>query len=316
MDSLRYFVIECHVDGFRFDLASALAREFHEVDRLGLLRHHPPGPCPLPGEADRGAVGRRRGRLPGRQLSRPLDGVERIYRDTMRDFWRARPGAEFAKRFTGSSDLYHTTAAGRSRRSTSSPPTTASRCATSSPTTRSTTRRTWKTTGTATTTTSWNHGVEGETDDPGSTCSASGSSGTSSRRFLSQGVPMLPAATRSPARSGEQQRLLPGQRAPWFDWNLDERRQHLLAFTKRLIAFRAPPGLPPADFLTGEERLGSGSPDVWWFRPDGRKMTQRTGRTALADAGRLPERRRDPDREPAGRAGDRRHLPDPLQRPG
>ena len=78
MDSLRYFVGNCHVDGFRFDLASALAREFHEVDRLvGLLRHHPPGPDPLPGEADRRAVGRRRGRLPGRQLPGALDGVER-----------------------------------------------------------------------------------------------------------------------------------------------------------------------------------------------------------------------------------------------
>ena len=78
MDSLRYWVLECHVDGFRFDLASALAREFYDVDRLSaVLRHHPPGPGPLAGEADRRAVGRRAGRLPGRQLPGALGRVER-----------------------------------------------------------------------------------------------------------------------------------------------------------------------------------------------------------------------------------------------
>ena len=77
MDSLRYWVTECHVDGFRFDLASALARELYDVDRLALLRHHPPGPRAQPGQADRRAVGRRPGRLPGRQLPRPVVGVER-----------------------------------------------------------------------------------------------------------------------------------------------------------------------------------------------------------------------------------------------
>ena len=78
MDSLRYWVLEMHVDGFRFDLAATLARELHEVDRLSrLLRHHPPGSGALAGQADRRAVGRRRGRLSGRQLPGPLDGVER-----------------------------------------------------------------------------------------------------------------------------------------------------------------------------------------------------------------------------------------------
>ena len=78
MDSLRYWVTEMHVDGFRFDLASTLARELHAVDRLAdLLRPGPPGPGRQPGEADRRAVGRRRGRLPGRQLPGPVDRVER-----------------------------------------------------------------------------------------------------------------------------------------------------------------------------------------------------------------------------------------------
>ena len=156
MDSLRYFVIECHVDGFRFDLASALAREFHEVDRLSAffdIIHQDPDP--LPGEADRRAVGRRRGRLPGRQLPRPLDGVERDLprHDARLLARRGRRQRVRAALHRLERPLPARRPASRSRRSTSSPPTTASRCATSSPTTRSTTRRTWRTTGTATTTT-------------------------------------------------------------------------------------------------------------------------------------------------------------------
>ena len=109
MDSLRYFVGNCHVDGFRFDLGvGAGARVPRGRPARGVLRHHPPGPDPLPGEADRRAVGRRRGRLPGRQLPGALDGVER---DLPRRDARllARPGqasADFAFRFTGSADLY------------------------------------------------------------------------------------------------------------------------------------------------------------------------------------------------------------------
>jgi glycogen operon protein len=108
MDSLRYFVIDCHVDGFRFDLASALAREFYDGrPALGVLRHDPPGPGALAGEADRRAVGRRPRRLPGRELPRALDEWNGLYRDTMRDFWRGQENvADFVTRFTGSADLY------------------------------------------------------------------------------------------------------------------------------------------------------------------------------------------------------------------
>ena len=78
MDSLRYWVTECHVDGFRFDLAAALARELYEVDRLSAffdVIYQDPGA--LAGQADRRAVGSRAGRLPGRQLPAAVDGVER-----------------------------------------------------------------------------------------------------------------------------------------------------------------------------------------------------------------------------------------------
>ena len=65
----------------------------------------------------------------------------------------------------------------------------------------------------------------------------------------------------------------------WIGWELDDRAERLLAFTKRLLELRTThPVFHRADFLTGEERLGSGAPDVWWFRPDGRKMTQRNWR--------------------------------------
>ncbi len=78
MDCLRYWVTEMHVDGFRFDLAATLARELHDVDRLSaffdLIQQDP---VDQPGQADRRAVGRRRGRLPGRQLPAAVVGVER-----------------------------------------------------------------------------------------------------------------------------------------------------------------------------------------------------------------------------------------------
>ena len=78
MDSLRYWVTECHVDGFRFDLASrARARALRRRPAVGVLRRHPPGPGALAGQADRRAVGRRPRRLPGRQLPGPVVGVER-----------------------------------------------------------------------------------------------------------------------------------------------------------------------------------------------------------------------------------------------
>src|SRR5581483_7295061 len=108
MDSLRYFAIDCHVDGFRFDLASALAREFYEVDRLSAFFdtiHQDPvlSQVKLIAEPwDVGPGGYQVGNFP--VLWAEWNG---LYRDTMRDFWRAQSNvAQFASRFTGSSDLY------------------------------------------------------------------------------------------------------------------------------------------------------------------------------------------------------------------
>jgi len=108
MDSLRYFVLNCHVDGFRFDLASALARELHDVDRLSAffdIIHQDPilSQVKLIAEPwDVGEGGYQVGNFP--VLWTEWNGM---YRDTIRDFWRGRAAvAAFAQRFTGSSDLY------------------------------------------------------------------------------------------------------------------------------------------------------------------------------------------------------------------
>ena len=219
MDSLRYWVTEMHVDGFRFDLASTLARELHEVDRLGaffdVLRQDP---VLSRGQADRRALGPRRGRLPGRQLPGRLGRVER---PVPRHDARLLEGRRRADRRVRAAPhrlerpLRAAAAAGPTRASTSSPRTTASRWPTSSPTTTSTTRPTARTTATAhDNNLSWNCGVEGPTDDPEIIAlRARQKRNLLATLLLSQGVPMLLAGDeigRTPA--GQQQRLLPGQR--------------------------------------------------------------------------------------------------------
>ena len=157
MDSLRYWVLEMHVDGFRFDLASALARELHAVDKLGAffdIIHQDPvlSQVKLIAEPwDLGEGGYQVGNFPAGWTE--WNGR---YRDSVRGFWRGDGGqvSEFATRLAGSAAISTSRAAGgRTRASTSSPRTTASRCSISSATTTSTTTPTAKTTATARTTT-------------------------------------------------------------------------------------------------------------------------------------------------------------------
>ena len=157
MDSLRYWVTEMHVDGFRFDLASTLARQFHEVDRLSaffdLVQQDPVvSQVKLIAEPwDVGEGGYNVGGFP--PLWTEWNGK---YRDTVRDYWRGEDGDAGGVRRPGSParpTSTSRTAAGRSPPSTSSRPTTASRCTTSSPTTTSTTRPTARTATTARATT-------------------------------------------------------------------------------------------------------------------------------------------------------------------
>ena len=156
MDSLRYWVTEMHVDGFRFDLASTLAREFYDVDRLStffeLVQQDPVvSQVKLIAEPwDIGPGGYQVGNFPPQWTE--WNGA---YRDTVRDFWRGEPVARRVRLPAGRllRPLRALRSPARSPASTSSPPTTASRCATSSPTTRSTTRPTARTTTTARATT-------------------------------------------------------------------------------------------------------------------------------------------------------------------
>jgi len=280
MDSLRYFVIECHVDGFRFDLASALARELHEVDRLSAffdIIHQDPilSQVKLIAEPwDVGEGGYQVGNFP--VLWTEWNGM---YRDTVRDFWRGHTNiAEFAQRFTGSSDLYQrdgrkpfasinfvTAHDGFTLRDLVSYNEKHNEANLEENTDGEGHNR------------SWNHGVEGETDDE----TVNVMRARQMRNFLatillSQGVPMLLGGDEfARTQGGNNNAYCQDNEISWLDWNHEERGRAQLAFTRRLIEFRRRhPVFRRADFLTGKERLGSGSPDVWWFGLDGNEIAE------------------------------------------
>jgi isoamylase len=307
MDSLRYFVVECHVDGFRFDLASALAREFHDVDRLSTFFdtiHQDPvlSQVKLIAEPwDVGPGGYQVGNFP--ILWTEWNG---LYRDCVRDFWRGQCSvAELARRFTGSSDLYqsdgrrpfasinfvtahdgftlndlvsyngkHNEANGEENRDGSDD------------------------------NRSWNHGVEGPTADPEILILRERQvRNFLTTLFLSQGVPMLLGGDElGRTQGGNNNAYCQDNEVSWFDWGLDGRRRRLLEFANRVIHLReAHPVFRRSQFLTGESHLGSGLPDSWWFRTDGRKMTRRDwGDDGLRTIGLFLNGREIAARTPAG----------------
>jgi glycogen operon protein len=279
MDSLRYFVTECHVDGFRFDLASALAREFFDVDRLSAFFdtiHQDPvlSQVKLIAEPwDVGPGGYQVGNFP--VLWTEWNG---LYRDTMRDFWRSQANvAQFAQRFTGSSDLYqddgrrpfasinfitahdgftlrdlvsynekHNEANGESNHDGTDD------------------------------NRSWNCGVEGSSDDP----NVNALRARQQRNFLmtlllAQGVPMLLGGDEiGRTQNGNNNAWCQDNELSWYHW--DEADLELCAFVERLVRLRRDhPVFHRSAFLAGRELCGSGLPDIWWFRPDGRRMTQK-----------------------------------------
>jgi glycogen operon protein len=278
MDSLRYFAIECHVDGFRFDLASALAREFYEVDRLSAFFdtiHQDPvlSQVKLIAEPwDVGPGGYQVGNFP--VLWTEWNG---IYRDTMRDFWRGRaPVAEFAQRFTGSSDLYADD--GRRPFASINFITAHDGFTLADLVSYNEKHNEANLEGNRDGTDdnrSWNCGVEGPTDDP----AVNELRHRQMRNFLttlmlSQGVPMLLGGDElARSQRGNNNAWCQDNELSWFRW--DEADQEMFAWTQRVIALRnTHPVFHRREFLLGEE-TGSGLPDVWWFRPDGRKMTRR-----------------------------------------
>jgi len=281
MDSLRYWVNEMHVDGFRFDLASALARGFHEVDRLSAffdLIHQDPviSSVKLIAEPwDVGEGGYQVGNFP--VLWTEWNGK---YRDAVRDFWRGHGSslAEMGYRLTGSSDLYqgdgrgpsasinfitahdgfslrdlvsyngkHNDANGEDNRDGTDD------------------------------NRSWNCGAEGDTDD---------AEVIALRRrqqrnllatlLLSQGVPMLVSGDElNRTQQGNNNAYCQDNELNWIDWDLDEDALEVLEVTRRLVALRRDhPVFRRRKFFQGRPIHGSYLADIGWFGPDGQEMDQ------------------------------------------
>ncbi len=243
MDSLRYFVIECHVDGFRFDLASALARELHDVDRLSAffdIIHQDPvlSQVKLIAEPwDVGEGGYQVGNFP--VLWTEWNGM---YRDTMRDFWRSHTAVgAFAQRFTGSSDLYQSD--GRRPFASINYVTCHDGFTLRDLVTYNEKHNEANKEGNADGTTdnrSWNCGVEGETDDPAvQALRERQTRNFLTTLFLSQGVPMLLAGDElGRTQGGNNNAYCQDNEISWLDWELGDGSSRLRAFAQRLVALR------------------------------------------------------------------------------
>ena len=279
MDSLRYWVNEMHVDGFRFDLAATLARELHDVDKLSsffdLIQQDPVvSQVKLIAEPwDVGEGGYQVGNFP--PLWSEWNGK---YRDEVRDFWRGADHtvAEFGYRFTGSSDLYegtgrtpsasvnfitahdgfslndlvsyddkHNHANGEENRDGTDD------------------------------NRSWNCGAEGDTDDPDVLALR-----RRQRRnllatlLLSQGVPMLLGGDEiGRTQRGNNNAYAQDNEISWYDWESVD--AGLLEFTRRLTALRkAHPVFRRRKWFQGRPIMGEHADDIEWFTPEGSTMTE------------------------------------------
>ncbi len=287
MDSLRYWVIECHVDGFRFDLASALAREFFDVDRLSSffdIIHQDPvlSQVKLIAEPwDVGPGGYQVGNFP--VLWSEWNG---IYRDTVRDFWRGQASCgAFAERLSGSSDLYEDD--GREPFASINFVTAHDGFTLADLVSYNEKHNEANQEGNRDGTDdnrSWNCGVEGETDDP----EISALRNRQQRNFIatlmvSQGTPMLLGGDeRSRTQGGNNNAWCQDNEISWFDWDWPEIAENLHDFTRRAIKLRrSHPVFRRESFLAGSnlnddvsaDPADADLADAWWFRPDGEKMT-------------------------------------------
>jgi len=280
MDSLRYWITDMHVDGFRFDLASTLARELRDVDRLGAffdIIHQDPiiSQVKLIAEPwDLGEGGYQVGNFP--VLWTEWNGK---YRDTVRRFWKGegRQVGELASRLAGSSDLYertgrrphasinfvtchdgftlqdlvsyndkHNEANGEDNRDG---------CNHND---------------------SWNCGVEGPTDDPAITALRERQMRNFlATLFLSQGIPMLAGGDEmGRTQRGNNNAYCQDTELSWLHWPPSETGRRLIAFTQRLIRLKhANPVFHRRTFFLGRRIHGSAVTDLAWFRPDGHEMT-------------------------------------------
>jgi glycogen operon protein len=276
MDSLRYWITEMHVDGFRFDLAATLAREFHEVDRLStffdIIQQDPVvSRVKLIAEPwDIGEGGYQVGNFP--PLWSEWNGH---FRDTVRDFWRGEPStvAELASRLTGSSDLYQND----TRRPFASVNFVTAhdgftlRDLVSYNEKHNEANREQNADGESHNR-SWNCGAEGETEDPEILkCRVRQQRNFLTTLLTAQGVPMLVGGDElGRTQRGNNNAYCQDNELSWVDWSsIDE---SLLAFTRWVIAFRRDhPAFRRRRFFQG--RPIRGTLDIGWFKPDGKSMT-------------------------------------------
>jgi isoamylase len=276
LDSLRYWITEMHVDGFRFDLAATLAREFHEVDRLStffdIIQQDPVvNRVKLIAEPwDIGEGGYQVGNFP--PLWSEWNGR---FRDTVRDFWRGEPStvAEFASRLTGSSDLYQND----TRRPFASVNFVTAHDGFTLRDIVSYNEKHNEANGENNAdgeshNRSWNCGAEGESDDPDVVnCRARQQRNFLTTVLTAQGMPMLLGGDElGRTQKGNNNAYCQDNELSWVDWS--EIDKPLLAFTQWIIAFRrAHPVFRRRRFFQG--RPIRGTLDIGWFKPDGQSMT-------------------------------------------
>ena len=289
MDSLRYWVTEMHVDGFRFDLAAALARQFHEVDRLSgffdLVQQDPVvSQVKLIAEPwDVGEGGYQVGNFP--PLWSEWNGK---YRDTVRDFWRGQPATlpEFASRLTGSSDLY----ARDGRRPVASVNFVTAHDGFTLADLVSYERKHNEANGEdnrdgTDDNRSWNCGVEGATEDKAVLdLRARQRRNFLATLFCSQGVPMLLAGDElGRSQQGNNNAYCQDNELSWIDWS-GAGQDGLLEFTRALATLRREhPVFRRRRFFRGRDGGGHG-PDIAWLTPAGREMTGHDWQTSYARA--------------------------------
>jgi glycogen operon protein len=281
MDSLRYWIQEMHVDGFRFDLASALARELHEVNRLSAffdIIHQDPviSRVKLIAEPwDVGEGGYQVGNFP--VLWAEWNGR---YRDNVRAYWRGDPGtvAELGFRLTGSSDLYQDD--GRRPHASINFITAHDGFTLNDLVTyenKHNEANLEENRDGENHNLSRNYGVEGPTDDPDiRSVRERQKRNFLTTLYLSEGVPMLSGGDEiGRTQGGNNNAYCQDNEISWLDWDLDDDRRALLEFARRLAALRkAHPVFRRRHFFQGRRIRGSELEDLMWFRPDGETMSE------------------------------------------
>jgi glycogen operon protein len=292
LDSLRYWILDMHVDGFRFDLASALARELHDVDRLSaffdLVQQDPVvSQVKLIAEPwDVGEGGYQVGNFP--PLWSEWNGK---FRDTVRDFWRGQPYtlAEFASRLTGSSDLYETSG----RRPVASINFATCHDGFTLTDLVSYNRKHNDANGEdgadgTNDNRSWNCGAEGPTSDPAvRELRARQRLNFLATLLCSQGVPMLLAGDElGRTQRGNNNAYCQDNETSWVDWDMAGDETSLLEFARGVAELRRNhPVFRRRRFFTGPADGATGRPgDIAWFTPSGREMTDADWKTGYAKA--------------------------------